>query len=694
MKWLLALSLVACSSKHDPAPAPAPAPAEHAPPARVAAPVAAGLDVDGMDRSVKPGDDFFKFANGAWLAKTEIPADRSNYGTGAILIEATSKRVADLIQDAAKHAAPGTDAKRVGDYYAAFMDEATIESKGLAPLQPALAAIADIKDATGLARALGGTVRCDVDALNSTNFETPNVFGLWIAQDLDDPQHYTPFLLQGGLGMPDRDYYLDPSPKMADIRAKYEAHVAAMLKLADIPDPAAKAKRIVALETVLAKAHATRVDSEDVHTADNHWKRAELAIKAPGLNWTVFLEAAGLGAANDFVMWQPHAATGIAAAVASQPLATWKEYLAYHAIAHAAPFLPKAFVDESFAFNGGVLAGTPKLRDRWKRGVDATSEALGEAVGKLYVEKYFPPAEKARAEAMVKQLIAAFAVRIDHLEWMAPATKEKAKAKLAALRVGVGYPDAWRDYSKLEIAVGDALGNAARAEQLELHRNLDKLGQPVDRGEWAMTPQLVNAVNLPVMNALNFPAAILQPPYFDPSRPESMDYGAAGAIIGHEISHSFDDQGAMFDATGKLANWWTPDDLAHFRASAAKLAAEFDGYHPFPDAAVNGKLTLSENIADVAGLAVALDAYHSSLGGKTAAEVQGFTGDQQFFISFAQSWRGKAREAAQRQRLLTDGHAPGEYRADTVRNLDPWYAAFGITGGALFLAPADRVKIW
>jgi predicted metalloendopeptidase len=692
MKWLLVACLVACNSKKEPQPAPAPTPAP--PPAIDAGVAAGGVDLDGMDRSVKPGDDFFKYANGAWLAKTEIPADRANFGTGAMLVEKTSQRVAELIQDAAKHAAPGSDAKRVGDYFATYMDEAAIEAKGLAPLQPTLDAIAAIHDRVGLSGWLGTTVRCDVDALNNTNFETPNVFGLWVAQDLDDPSRYSPFLLQGGLGLPDRDFYFDPSPKLADIRAKYEAHIAAMLTLAKIADPAAKAKSIVALETALAKAHVTRVVSEDVHQANNHWKRGDLDTKAPGIDWAAFLNAVGLKAATDFTIWQPQAVTGISAAVASQPIETWKSYLVFHTLEHYAPFLPKAFVDEAFAFHGTVLTGTPKLRDRWKRGVDLTSAALGEAVGRLYVEKYFPPAEKARAEAMVKQLIAAFAVRIDHLDWMAPATKARAKQKLAALRVGVGYPNTWRDYSKLEIVAGDAIGNAKRAELFELERNVHKLGQPVDRGEWAMTPQLVNAVNLPVMNALNFPAAILQPPYFDPARPTVMDYGATGATIGHEISHSFDDQGAMFDATGKLANWWTPEDLKHFQASGTKLADEFDHYHPFPDASVNGKLTLSENIADVAGLAVSYDAYRLSLGGKDAPVVDGFTGDQQFFISFAQSWRGKFREAAARRRLLTDGHAPPEYRADTVRNLDAWYAAFGITTGALALPPESRVKVW
>ena len=691
---LLILCLAACS-KHDqpPPPPPTPVPAASTTPTVDAAVAEQNpIDVAGMDRNVKPGDDFFKYANGTWYAKTEIPADRASEGTFAHLAELTDKRTRELIEDAAKTAAPGTDERRIADYYATFMDEPTIESKGLAPLQPVLDAIAAIKTPKDLAAALGKTIRADVDVLNSTNFHTANIFGLWIAQDLDDPAHYVPFLLQGGLIMPDREYYL--SPKMADIRTKYVAHVAKMLDLAKVPDSAAKAARIVALETTIAKAHGPRAESEDVHKGDNHWKRADLDAKAPGLDWATFLDAAGLGSANDFVIWQPKAATGIAAAVKATPIDTWKDYLTFHAIEHAAPYLPKAFVDEAFAFNGTAIFGVPTLRDRWKRGVAATNGALDMAVGKLYVAKYFPPAEKARAEAMVKQLIVAMGARIDHLDWMSPATKDKAKAKLAVLKVGVGYPDTWRDYSSLQIVPGDALGNLERSERFELARNLAKLGKTVDRDEWVMPPQLVNAVNCPAMNALNFPAAILQPPYFDPNRPESMDYGSTGSVIGHEISHSFDDQGAMFSSTGKLENWWTPDDLKHFQASGAKLAAEFDKYQPFPDLHVNGKQTLSESIADVAGLAVALDAYHASLAGKQAPVVQGFSGDQQFFISFANTWRTKEREPALRQQVITDGHPPGEYRADTVRNLDPWYAAFDVTSGALFLAPPDRVKIW
>ena len=648
----------------------------------------------GMDRAVAPGDDFFAFANGGWARTAAIPPDRSATGTGAELVELTGRRTAAIIR-ATVTAAPGTEARKIGDYYTSFMDVAKIEALGARPLQPALARIQAVADRAGLAAALGATLRADVDVLNAGHFATANLFGLWVAQDLDDPSRYSPFLLQGGLEMPDREYYLDPSPGMQAIRAKYLEHVGAMLGLAGLADPGPRAARILALETKIAQAHASHIDTEDVVKGDNHWSRADFDRLAPGLDWAAFLRAAGLDAQQAFVVWQPSALAGLSALVAAEPLEAWKDWLAFHAVEDGAPTLSAAFVDEWFGFHGRVLQGTPQLSERWKRGTRATSEALGEAVGKLYVKRYFPAGEKARAQAMVKHLLAAFAKRIDALDWMAPETKAKAKAKLAALKVGVGYPDHWRDYSGLKVLAGDAYGNAERAGLHEYRRNLAKLGRPVDRGEWVMTPQTVNAVNLPAMNALNFPAAILQPPYFDRRHTPAQDYGSTGATIGHEISHSFDDQGALFDATGRLRNWWTAADFAHFKASGEQLARQFDGYRPFPDLAVNGRQTLSENIADVAGLAAAYDAYRMALGGRSAPTVQGLNGDQQFFLSFGQSWREKRREPALRQQILADSHAPEEFRADTVRNLDAWYPAFAVKPGQkLFLAPADRVKVW
>ncbi len=656
----------------------------------------AGIDLAGMDTTVQPGDSFWQYANGAWLEQAEIPADRSSWGPADVLSELTDRRTADLIKQVATSGAPaGSDRQKIRDYYAAFLDTVAIERKGIAPLKPTLDSIAALADRKALSRYLGTTLRADVDIFNATNLYTPNLLGLWVAQDLDDPSHYSAFLVQGGLEMPDRSYYLDSSSAIAEVREQYRPHVGAMLKLAGVPDPEPKAEMIVQLETRMARVHVSREASSDVQKGNNHWSRADFAAKAPGLDWEAYFTAAGLGTVNRFVVWQPSAVTGLSALVASEPLETWKAWLAFHAIQARQAVLPRAFGDQSFGFFGATLSGTTQQRDRWKRAISATNAALGYAVGRLYVERYFPPAEKARVEAMVANIIAAFRDRIDRLEWMAPATKREAKAKLAVLKVGVGYPDHWPDYSGLEVKAGDAFGNAVRAELWRLRQSLAKLDKPVDRSEWVMTPHLVNAVNLPAMNAMNFPAAILQPPYFDPHRPAALDYGAIGATIGHEVSHSFDDSGALFDSKGRLRNWWTPEDFKHFKASGEQLAAQYDNYRPFPDLAVNGKLTLGENIADLAGLTAAYEAYRRSLGGKPAPNADGFTGDQLFFISYAQSWREKVREPALRNQLLTDGHAPGEYRALTVRNLDAWYSAFRVKPGqALYLEPQERVRIW
>ncbi len=492
-----------------------------------------GIDVAGMDKAVAPGDDFNLHANGGWLKATPIPADKSSYGTGAILVDQTRKQLLDLIQDSAKGGATaGADSRKVGDYYSSFMDEAAIEAAGAAPLKPQLDAIAAIADRTALARALGGNLRAGVDALNNTNFETSNLFGVWITQGLKDPSHSVPYLLQGGLGLPDRDYYLSASPHMTELRKQYEAHIGAMFQLAGVADPAGRAAKVFALETKMARVHATRVESEDVNLAVT-WQRAELASKAPGLNWSVLLEAAGLQDAATFTIWHPKAIPGLSALAASEPLDTWKDWLAYHAIEDAATYLPKAFVEERFAFYGKALSGIPQLRPRWQRGMDLTSAALGEVVGKLYSERYFPATTKAKVQAMVDDLVKAFARRIDALAWMSPETKAKAKAKLGTLKVGVGYPDKWQDYSGLEIVKGDPLGNAKRAGLFEYRHQVAKLHQPVDKAEWWMTPQTVNAVNLPLQNALNFPAAIIQPPYYDVAADAAHNYGSMGAIIGH-----------------------------------------------------------------------------------------------------------------------------------------------------------------
>jgi len=705
--FIFSLALVAAVSGWQFVRAAGPAARRPGPDARVsiqAAATEAAHDIDrsGMDRSVAPGDDFFQFANGTWLKTAQIPPDRSSTGTFAKLADQAARNTRSLLEAAASDDAPaGSDGKRIGDYYASYMDESAIESAGLGPVQGLLAPVDRITDRAALTKWICSDLRADVDPLNATNFHTDRLFGVWIAQDLNDPRRYAPFILQGGIGMPDRDYYLDADPSMQKIRDAYRAHIAAMLKLARVDDADAKAERIFALEKQIASAHATRTESVDVSKANNPWQREEFGARAPGIDWPACFTAAGLADAPRFIVWQPEAVTGLAALVGSAPIETWRDYLAFHILDRYGYLLPKAFVDERFNFYGRTLSGTPQIRDRWKRAVDATDGALGYAVGKLYVERFFAPEAKAELQAVVRNIIAAFDRRIDALTWMDPKTKAGAKAKLSTLVVGIGYPDHWRDYSGLEVVRGEALMNAWRAELFEYQYQRAKLAEPVDRSEWSMTPQTVNALNLPVQNALNFPAAILQPPFYDPQAPPAVIYGAIGAVIGHEISHSFDDQGAQFDAEGRFRNWWTPRDFAHFKAAGAKLVAQYNAYRPFPDLHVNGQLTLSENIADVAGLSAAYDAYRMSRAASPRSAAAGdpragqFDDDQKFFISFGQSWRTKMREPLLRQIIVTDGHAPDEYRADTVRNLDAWYQAFGVKSGQkLFLRPADRVRVW
>jgi len=655
-----------------------------------------GIAVANMDRSVKPGDDFYQYANGDLIKRTEIPPDRAEVDVFSSLADLSNKRTADLIEEIAKsNPATGSGARKVADLYNSYMDEAAIEAKGLAPLRPHLDAIAGIHDKQELARAFGETLRADVDALNNTNFYTPNLFGLWVAPGFNDSEHYKAYLMQGGLGLPDREYYLDDSERGRSLRAQYQTHVAAILKLAGFSDTDARATRILELEHAIAQSHRSLADNEDIHKANNTWTRADFAAKAPGLNWTEYFRGAGIEQVDSFIVWQPEAFTGESALVASTPLETWKDWLAFHVVEDQAGVLPKAFVDERFSFFGKVLSGTTQQRPRWQRGVFMVDGLLGDAVGQVYAQRYFSPEAKAQAQAMVANIIAAFRKRIEALSWMDPATKAEAQAKLSTLYVGIGYPETWHDYSSFEVKADDVFGNLWRGNLSEYRRQVGRLGQPVDRKEWSMTPQTVNAVNLPLQNALNFPAAILQSPFFDPLAPPASNYGAIGTVIGHEISHTFDTEGSAFDSKGRVRNWWTPADLKHFEAATAQLAAQYDTYKPLPDLSINGKQTLGENIADVAGIAAAYDGYKASLSGKSAPTRDGLSGDQQFFIAFGQNWGSKTREAALRQEVLTDPHAPGEYRAATVRNIDAWYAAFSVQPGEkLYLASPDRVRIW
>ncbi|GAA0677209.1 putative endopeptidase [Sphingomonas insulae] len=654
----------------------------------------AGIDPTAIDKSVKPGDDFEQYANGAWRARTEIPADRSSVGIFLTVSKIADERTAAIVAAAAK-APAGSDQRRIADYYAGYMDTAGIEARGIAPLRPAFAEIAGLRDKTALSRLLGANTRVDVDPLNATDFQTGNLFGLFVTQAFDQPTQTVPYVLQGGLGMPDRDYYLSDTAAMKDVRDAYRVYVASVFRLAGFDQPEMRAGRVIDLETKIARAQVDLVTSQDAHKADNPWEAADFAGKAPGIDWGAFWPAARLGKQQDFVVWQPSAITGLSALVASEPLAAWQDWLRFHRIDTVTAVLPRSFDEASFAFYGKALSGTPQQQPRAKRGLDAVSGALGDGIGRIYVQRYFPASSKADIQQMVAGMLKAFDRRVAGLDWMKPATKAEARKKIETMIVGIGYPERWADYGGLTIRADDPVGNAERAELAKTERQLAKIGRPVDRNEWWLTPQTVNALNLPMQNALNFPAAILEAPFYDPKRDAAANYGAIGAVIGHEISHGFDNLGADFDAAGRLRNWWTPEDLARFEAQGQALVAQYDAYEALPGLHVNGKQTLGENIADVAGLTAALDAYHASLGGKPAPVIGGMTGDQRLFLSFAQTWASKFRDKALRARVQGDVHAPARFRAQTVRNLDGWYAAFGVKpGDALYLAPDKRVQVW
>ena len=646
-----------------------------------------------IDRSVKPGDDFYRYANGGWLKTAIIPANQPSFDNRAILTAKTSQRVRDLVQEASSaQAGSGSVRQKVGDYYASFMDESSIEAKGMKPLSDEMSAISAIRDKESLSAYLGGTLNTEVDGLTGNG---DHVLGVWVNQSFTDSAHYVFHLLQGGLGMPDRDSYLDPSPKMTALRTQYQSHIAAMLKLAGVADADAKAARVLALEIRIAQTHAPDSDAADVTKQNNPWKRADFALRAPGMDWGAYFEAAGVAEQPEFVVWQPSAVTGTSALVGSESVDVWKDYLTFHLVEHYASALPKAVAAEHFAFYGTILSGTQQMPERSADAIAATNAALGQAVGQLYTQRYFPPEAKVKALAMAADLIAAYRIRIANLTWMSPSTKEKALAKLAALRIGVGYPDTWIDYSTLEIVRGDAFGNMRRAEAFNRSYNLAKLKRPADQDEWRIDPQIVGAIILFSPNTETFSAGILQPPYFDPQGDAASNYGSAGAGMAHEISHSFDELGNIYDAQGRLAKWWTEEDSARYHAAAAKLVAQFKGYCPFSDLCLNGEQVLTENIADLTGLLIAHDAYVLSLKGKTDVVINGLTGEQRFFLAFAQRWRRAQSEEALRRQVKTDTHPPGEYRSDTVRNVDAWYKAYDVTpGNKLYLKPEDRVEIW
>jgi len=655
-----------------------------------------GIKLSSMDTSVKPGDDFYDYANGHWMKTSKIPADRSSTGSFLVAFEETEKNNTQLIKALLNSKQPeNTDNARIVNFYKAYMDTYAIDKAGITPIKKTLDAYANIADKMALSSTLGANLRADVDPLNATHFQTENLFGLFVTQGLATPGEVLPYILQGGLGLPEREYYFSTDPKIESIRDSYKTYIVDLLTSAGINEAKAKAKRIFALETKIAKAHATRAESEDFSKSSAVWTKADFDKKAPGIDWNGFFDAAQLGKQQRFAAYHAHAITGLSALVNSEPLQAWKDWLIFHQINAHTSVLPSNIDKIHFAFYGKRLSGAQQQRPRNKLALAALNKYLGDAVGKAYANKYFPESSKIEVSNMVSEIISAFQNRVQNIHWMAATTKKEALAKVASIKVGVGYPDSWRDYSHYKVDPSSAYANAIAGEKTEYHHQLNKLNKPMDKGEWWMAPQVVNAVNLPVQNALNFPAAILQPPFFIPGADPAYNYAAIGAVIGHEISHSFDNNGAAFDASGAMRNWWTKEDFARFAQQGKALADQYDSYFPYPDLHVNGKLTLGENIADVAGLAAAYDAYHASLKGKEAPMIDGLSGDQRFFISFAQIWASKMREQAMRARIATNGHAPAQYRALTVRNMDAWYQAFQVKkGDKLYLAPDKRVKIW
>jgi len=654
-----------------------------------------GIDLASMDKSVVPGDDFYHYANGSWLKKTQIPADRSSIGAFWIADQQREKNTRELFDGIIKSNPTSGNEALIANYYKAYLDTAALDRAGLAPAKADLDAINAIADKRALSAAIGSRLRADTDPLNATNFSTQNLFGIFVSQGLATPGEQLPYLMQGGLGLPGREYYLAGDADMAGVRDKYKAYIAQLLQLANYPDPQGSAQRIMDLETKIAKAHEPREQSEDFKNGAQVWTRAQLEQKAPGIDWGALLGAAQLGSVQKFDAYHYAAIPKLAALVGSEPLQSWKDWMTFHTLNQQANVLPTPFRNASFAFNGTVLQGVTKMRPRDISSLNSTSNNLQDAVGKAYVDKYFPASAKTEIQGMVDNIKDAFARRVQAIDWMADSTKQEALKKVRGIVVGVGYPDSWRDYSGLTISPTDAYANQKNAALFEYKYQISKIGKSMDRKEWWMPPQLVNAVNLPVQNALNFPAAILVRPFFDPTADAAFNYGAIGSVIGHEISHSFDNGGALFDASGALRNWWTPADFKRFEAAGNALAAQFDQYEALPGLHVKGKLTLSENIADVAGLGAALEAYHASLKGKPAPTINGLTGDQRFFIAYAQAWAAMYRDPILKQIVLTNGHAPDMFRAVTVRNIDAWYPAFDVKPGQkLYLPPDKRVKIW
>ncbi|MFY7866421.1 M13 family metallopeptidase [Roseateles sp.] len=654
-------------------------------------PLRSGLDASGFDPAVRAQDDLFRAVNGTWLKRYDLPADKARFGSFIQLRDLSDERVRAIVEDLAsrpdnKRPVIGSVEQKVADYYSAFLDTVAIDRAGLDPIKPALARIEAIRTLAELAQWQGGM---------QGRFSLP--INLNVSPDVLQPTVNRVSANQGGLGLPDRDYYLKKEDaRLAKALKAYEQYLETLARLSGEVDSAQVARRVLAVETAIANAHWERVLLRNPAKRNNPMSVAELQEKAPGFDWALLMQSAGLGGQGRLNVGQPSTATAVARLYADLPLADWKLYFKLRTLDHAALSLPQAFREARFALRDQALTGIQVEMPRWQRSIAELNGALGEGVGQLYVAKHFSPAHKARMQALVDNLLLAYRESIEGLDWMSPATKAEAQLKLSKFISKIGYPEVWRDYSELKVLRADPIGNAERAAAYRWQRQLARVGKPVDRKEWSMTPQTVNASYSPTLNAITFPAAILQPPFFDMAADDAVNYGAIGAVIGHEISHGFDDSGSQYDGDGALRNWWSEADRKAFEGIADKLVAQYNGYSPIAGKTVNGRLTLGENIADLSGLQIAYKAYRRSLQGKPAAKIDGFSGEQRFYYGFAQVWRGKARDEWVLQQLLSDPHSPSEFRANgTPINHDGFHEAFGTQpGDKMFKPAAERIRIW
>jgi endothelin-converting enzyme/putative endopeptidase len=647
-----------------------------------------GIDLSNVDTSVRPQDDFYLYVNGNWIKHHEIPDDKTVIGSFYDLRDKADEDVKAIIEDLSKRTdlKQGSDEQKVADLFRSYMDTETLNKLGMKPLEPELTRIDHLNTPEEIAAYLGSQ--------RERSISSPLQF--YVSVDAKDSGHYAAHIWQGGLGLPDRDYYLSDTPRYQELRKQYVAHMAKMFELAGFPEPEKTAQKVMALETSIAKLHWTRVESRDSEKRYNKFSIEKLKAEAPEFHWDAYFAALGTPDLKDIIINQPDFVAGFAKLFAATDLPTIKAYLRWLALNSAASYLSEPFEQQNFAFYGKVLSGQKEQKPRWKRGVGVVNGTLGEIVGKIYVSRHFKPEAKARMQQLVENLRQAYGESIDGLDWMSEDTKKQAKAKLAAFKPKIGYPDKWRDYSDVEIKADDLLGNLLRASKFEHMESIEKIGQPIREWEWGMTPQTVNAYYSPTRNEIVFPAAILQPPFFDMNADDAVNYGGIGAVIGHEMGHGFDDQGSRYDGQGNLNNWWTEKDLSEFKKRTAKLVEQYNRFQVFPDLHVNGELTLGENIGDLSGVTIAYKAYKRSLQGKPAPVIDGLTGDQRFFMGFGQIWRNKIREEALRNRVATDPHSPGHFRANgPLSNMPEFYTTFDVKpGDKMYLPPEERVKIW